>query len=101
MSYAGTLPDKGGLSKAGRALQKKTDRIGSVFPKPEGTPYEVSLQGQKVLDEILNHPNKVIIRDTTKKRYGDVFDIKIGNEKGMGVRFKTNGEFVGFLEPKS
>ncbi|QVL55879.1 MAG: hypothetical protein KFB95_01350 [Simkaniaceae bacterium] len=100
MSHAGTLPDKGPLSKAGRALQKKSDRLDSAFPKPSGTSHEVNLQGQKVLDEILNHPDKVVIRDTTKKRYGGVFDIKIGSEKGMGVRFKTNGEFVGFLEPK-
>ncbi|WP_053225345.1 hypothetical protein [Simkania negevensis] len=100
LSEAGTLADKGNLSKAGRALQKKTDRLDSVFPKPKGTPEEVSLQGQKVLDEILNHPDKVVIQDTAKKRYGNVFDIKIGDEKGRGVRFKTDGEFVGFLEPK-
>ncbi|WP_420421701.1 hypothetical protein [Simkania sp.] len=100
LSDAGTKTGKGKLSTAGRALQKKTDRLDSVFPKPKGTPEEVSRQGQKVLDEILNHPDRVVIQDATKKRYGDVFDIKIGSEKGPGVRFKTNGEFVGFLEPK-
>ncbi|WP_316355853.1 hypothetical protein [Candidatus Neptunichlamydia sp. REUL1] len=100
MSHSGTFHDRGGLSQAGRALQKKTDRLGSVFPKPSGNIHEVNMHGQKVLDEILNHPDKVIIRDTAKKRYGTVFDIRVGNEKGKGVRFTTEGKFIGFLEPK-
>lgn len=53
--------------------------------------------GQKVLDEILNHPDKVIIRGY-KPRFGDVLDIMVPD--GRGVRFTKDGkEMICFLEP--
>ena len=98
MSHAGTLSDKGPLSKAGRALQKKTDRLGSVFPKPKGTPQEVNMQGQRVLDDILNHPDKCILKEP-HLNFGEVLDIWHPN--GHGARFTTDGKkMIGFLEPK-
>ncbi|MCB1075501.1 MAG: hypothetical protein KDK59_08210 [Simkania sp.] len=98
LSEAGTLADKGKLSKAGRALQKKTDRLDSVFPKPNGTPEEVSLQGQKVLDEILNHPDKVIYFEKPKTLSFETLDIMVPG-KG-GARFTKDGKtMIGFLEP--
>ncbi|MCP5490324.1 MAG: hypothetical protein H7A42_04320 [Chlamydiales bacterium] len=98
LSEAGTLADKGKLSKAGRALQKKTDRLDSVFPKPKGTPEEVSLQGQKVLDEILNHPDKVITFERPPTLKFETIDVMIPG-KG-GARFTKDGkEMIGFLEP--
>jgi hypothetical protein len=98
MSHAGTFYDRGGFTKAGRALQKKTDRAGSVFPKPTGTPHEVNLKGQKMLDEILNHPDKVIIKKPHMD-FGEVLDI--WHPKGHGARFTKDGKImIGFLEPK-
>ena len=35
-------------------------REGSVFPKPIGTPKQINQQGQEILENILNHPNKKI-----------------------------------------
>jgi hypothetical protein len=100
MSHAGTFQDRGGFTKAGRALQKKTDRVASVFPKPTGTPAEVNLKGQKMLDEILNHPNKIIhFPDHLTDRYGvQLVDI-FAPGKG-GARFTRDGKkMIGFLEP--
>jgi len=58
LAEAGKTPDKGGLTKAGRALAKHGGRKGSVFPKPTGTPMQINQQGQEILENILNHPNK-------------------------------------------
>ena len=100
MTYAGTFHDRNGLSYAGRSLQKKADRIGSVFPKPSGNVYEVNLQGQKVLEEILNHPGKkIVFPDQLSKKFGfELVDIVVPN-KG-GARFTRDGKtMIGFLEP--
>ncbi|QVL56904.1 MAG: hypothetical protein KFB93_05830 [Simkaniaceae bacterium] len=99
MSHAGTSLDKGDLTKAGRALQKHGARIDSSFPKPTGNTTEINLQGQKILDEILNHPNKKIILDEASRSKEPVIDIFIPN--GHGARFTRDGkEMIGFLEPK-
>jgi hypothetical protein len=98
MSHAGTFHDRGGLSKAGRALDKKAGRIGSVFPKPKGTPHEINTQGQRVLDEILNHPNKTILKEP-HLNFGEVLDVL--HPDGHGARFTIDGKkMIGFLEPK-
>ena len=68
----------------------------TVFPKPIGHPTQINAHGQRVLHEILNHPEKKIIYNEFE-RYGSIVDIyapKIG-----GARFTTNGNFIGFLEP--
>lgn len=97
MSHSGTFHDRGGISKAGRALEKKAGRVGSVFPNPKGTPYERSLQGQQVLDEILNHPGKRISCEY-RARFGEV--IEIWHPDGRGAIFTRDGKkMIGFLEP--
>ena len=71
-------------------------RKDTVFPKPIGNPTQINAHGQRVLHEILNHPEKKIIYNEFE-RYGSIVDIyapKIG-----GARFTTNGNFIGFLEP--
>lgn len=100
MSHSGTIVDKGELTKAGRALQKHSERVNPTFPKPTGNPTEVNIQGQKMLDEILNHPDKQIIIQQLKRSNNDtVIDVFIPN--GHGARFTKDGkEMVGFLEPK-
>ena len=101
MSHAGTFHDRGGLTKAGRALDKKASRVGSVFPKPKGNVHEINAQGQKMLDEILNHPDKTImVRNEATARMGyEVIDIRLPD--GRGARFTKNGkEMICLLEPK-
>ena len=71
-------------------------RKGSVFPKPTGNPARINAQGQKMLESILKHPEKIICK-RPHPDFGNVIDIKIlGNG---GVRFTTNGEMIGFIEP--
>ena len=93
---AGKVLDRGALTKAGRALVKHGYREESVFPKPTGNPAQINEHGQKILETILNHPEKEIIPGEFK-RYGKVVDIKA---PGIGgVRYTDNGDFIGFLEP--
>jgi filamentous hemagglutinin len=72
-------------------------REGSVFPKPLGNPAQINEHGQKVLDKILNHPEK-IVKQYINSRYGPVIEIEspdIG-----GARFTGDGkEMMGFMEP--
>ena len=100
MSHAGTFHDRGGLSKAGRALQKKTNREGSVFPKPKGNIHEVNMKGQQVIDEILNHPNKkVFLKKVETLNYEECIDVLLPD--GRGARFTKDGKkMVGLLEPR-
>ncbi|MBI3211633.1 MAG: hypothetical protein HYZ47_02985 [Simkania negevensis] len=93
---AGKAVDRAGFTKAGRGLMKHGYREGSIFPKPTGTPVQVNEQGQKMLESILNHPEKkVVYKNTTS--FGEVMDV---HAPGIGgARFNSSGEMIGFLEP--
>ncbi len=78
-------------------LSWKEYRLGSVFPKPTGNPTKINEDGRKILDSILNHPEKQVFYDDPK-RFGPIVDIyapDIG-----GVRYTADGELIGFLEPR-
>ena len=99
ISHTGTFHDKGGLSKAARALQKKGSREGSVFPKPTGNVHEINMQGQKILDEMLNHPDKKVVFEYSPTLNNETLTIRLPD--GRGARFTKDGkEMIGFLEPK-
>ncbi|WP_051201266.1 hypothetical protein [Leptospira alexanderi] len=90
---AGNELDRNGLTKAGRALQKHGDREGSVFPVSSGSPSERNTQGEKVLQGILQSPDKII----RPNKFGgqDIID----NITKRGVRYNEDGSFRGFLDP--
>lgn len=93
---AGKVLDRAGFTKAGRALMKHSYREDSVFPKPLGNPSQVNEHGQKVLESILNHPERKVVHKHTNN-FGEVIDI---HAPGIGgVRFNSSGEMIGFLEP--
>ncbi len=96
-SNLGKKLDRGGFTKAGRSSMKHGYREGSVFPKPLGSPPQINNHGQEVLNEILNHPQK-IIKQYTHRTHGAVIEIEA---PGIGgVRFRGDGsEMIGFLEP--
>jgi hypothetical protein len=50
-----------------------------------------------MLESILNHPEK-IVEKLPHPDFGTVIDIMV--EGKGGVRFTTDGEMIGFLEPK-
>lgn len=87
---------KGDLTLAGRALQKHGSREGSAFPSAKGNPSAINEQGQKIVDSILNDPNKSFIQSNTG-RYGQVTDVM--SSSGRGLRYDAQGKLIGFLEP--
>lgn len=92
LSRAGQVNDRGGLTRAGRALDKHGGRTGSAFPKPTGNPACKNMQGQFQLDDILTHPQS----KSSINRFGgkDIF-----SPDGRGVRFDQENNFMGFLQP--
>ncbi|MCD5326452.1 hypothetical protein LQR33_01425, partial [Chromobacterium piscinae] len=87
---------KGDLTLAGRALQKHGSREGSAFPQAKGSPEQINEQGKKIVQDILNDPNKTVVVKNTG-RYGEVTDIV--SSSGVGLRYDSNGRLIGFLEP--
>ncbi|MDE3046644.1 MAG: hypothetical protein KGJ02_08415 [Verrucomicrobiota bacterium] len=78
---AGQVFDRAGFTRAGRALMKHGYRESSVFSKPVGNPAQVNEHGQRVLESILNHPERKILHGEFK-RHGKVVDIMA---PGIGV----------------
>lgn len=81
------------MTKAGRALDKHGGRPGSIFPKPVGNIHNRNVQGRFHLDDILTHPESV----TVSNRFGGQ-DIYVPD--GRGIRFDSENNFMGFLQPK-
>jgi hypothetical protein len=96
---AGQAFDRGGFTRAGRALMKHGYREGSVFPKPVGNPAQVNAHGQQVLEMFLNHPERTV-KCWKHKGLGPIMDVEV---PGLGgVRFSGDGEkMIGFLQPTS
>ena len=93
---AGNQPDKGNLSKSGRAAQKHGNRDGSKFPKIKGNPDNINTQGNNILKTILNDPDATALT-RYHARYGEVLEIKLPT--GCGARFTADGNtFIGFIE---
>jgi RHS repeat-associated protein len=97
LSRAAGAPDRGGLSAAGRQLQKHGGRPGSAFPSARGNPSAISHQGQQVVDDILTTPGATAVR-RHHARFGDVSEIRAPD--GRGLRYGSDGRFLGFLEPR-
>lgn len=94
---AGNAIDRAGFTKVGRGLMKHGYREGSGFPKPVGNPAQINAQGQRMLESILNHPEReCILYDSS--RMGKTVDIYAPNIGG--ARYSLEGEFIGFLEFK-
>ena len=94
---AGAAPDRNRLTKAGRALQKHSNRLHSAFPKPHpSTAANINRVGQNILQTILTDPHSK--RSTRHTRaFGKVIEIRAPD--GKGVRYSASGTFIGFLEP--
>jgi hypothetical protein len=89
---AGKAIDRAGYSKAGRGSMKHGSREETVFPKASGTPEKINEHGQKILEEILSDPKA----KSYANRFGgeDIFA-----SSGRGVRFDSDDNFMGFLQP--
>jgi len=58
-------------------------------------PQEVNAHAEKILSEIVNHPERIDIPGELK-RFGQVIDMY--EPSGRGARYDTEGEFICFLE---
>jgi len=89
--------DKGGLlTKAGKALQKHANRVGSKFKKVTGNEAAWNAEAEAVLNGILTHPNVTTVT-RNHARFGSVTEFKLPD--GTGARFSSDGKtFIGFLE---
>jgi len=96
LSRAAASVDRGGLTSAGRALQKHGEREGSAFPAPKGSPQSINQQGQHIIDDILTIPGGTTVT-RNHARFGQVIEIR--SPDGRGVRYAADGKFIGFLEP--
>ena len=93
MSEAGQVLDRGGYTRAGRALAKHGEREITVFPKGMGTPAQINEQGQNILHEILTDSQAAIYPN----RFGGV---DIFARSGRGARYDEKGFLMGFLQPR-
>ncbi len=96
LAQAGQILDRAELTKAGRSLVKKSYRDGSSYPKPVGAPEQINAHGQKMLDSILNHPEKITY-ERQHPKFGKIVEVIVPGK--VGARFTADGEMIGFLEP--
>lgn len=91
-----TQPGQGGVTPAGRALQKHASRSGSAFTGASGNARANTETALRYLREILENPERSVAT-SSHKTFGEVLKVRLPN--GQGAWFKVDGEFIGFLEP--
>lgn len=96
LAQAAAQPDRGGLTKAGRALAKHGNRPGSIFPKPKGNPQQMNQQAQEIVEEILNNPGTTITT-RTHPRFGEIIEVRAPD--GRRIIYDKHGNFITFFEP--
>jgi filamentous hemagglutinin len=85
-----------GWSKAGSHLQSHGQRPGSAFPRQRGSRNAINAAADKIVDDIVMDPRSTI-EGRHHRLYGHVLEVRAPD--GRGVRFSSNGSFIGFLEP--
>jgi RHS repeat-associated protein len=96
LSAAAGAADRGGLTKAGRALAKHGGRAGSAFAHPGGSAASLNATAQNIVDDILTNPGSTFTA-RHHGRFGNIVDVV--DPSGRGIRYNAKGEFVHFLEP--
>lgn len=96
MAKSGEIADRAGFTITDRSSMKHGYRRDSVYPKPVGNVKQINEHGQKILESILNHPEKEVY-EIYRFRHGTVIEV-VAPGKG-GARFTTDGQFIHFMEP--
>ena len=94
MARAAAAPDRGGLTRAGRALDKHgvgQRNSTSPFPAPRGGPAEKNAMGQFQVEDLLTHPQ------ATFKQLGRG-GIEVRVPDGRAMRYDADGRFAGFID---
>jgi hypothetical protein len=95
---AASVPDRGGLTAAGRSLTKHGSgaRPGNtLFPGATGNPAAINQQAKAIVDEILNNP-ATKFTDGFRGRFGKTIEAVAPD--GRGIVFDANGKFLFFKE---
>jgi len=90
------VPDRNGFTRAGRSLQKHSNRAGSPWQsyKPSRlNPTNYSAQTDELVMDILTDPASTSRAVNTRYFGHDFFA-----PDGRGLRFNTSGDFIGFLD---
>ncbi|WP_373273691.1 VENN motif pre-toxin domain-containing protein [Pseudomonas taiwanensis] len=95
VSAAASPVNKEGLTEAARALTKHASgqRSTGTFPKLSGGLEKQNATAERVVNEILKHP------DATYKNLSRG-GLEVRAPDGRGLRFNSDGSFSGFLDPK-
>ena len=92
--------DRGGqLTKAGRSLAKHgLDRRpgNSLFPSPKGSAFDINIQAQQVVEDIIGNPRTQITYGN-RKDFGRTIEVLAPDGRGIVYR-KSNQEFLFFRE---
>lgn len=96
LSQAAAASQRNGFTRAGNALAKHENRAMTAFPKAAGDAAAKNTAGQFIVDDILTNPASTFTNRQTG-RFGEVLDVVAPD--GRGVRFGSDGTFIGFLEP--
>lgn len=83
------------LEEAKTKLLMKSNKGSFLERMTPPDPKQVNELAEKILKEILAHPQKKMIQGELK-RFGNVVDIY--EPSGRGARYSASGEFIGFLE---
>jgi hypothetical protein len=95
---AAVVPDRGGLTAAGRSLTKHGGgaRPGNaLFPAATGNPAAINQQAKAIVEEILNNP-ATKFTDGFRGRFGKTVEAVAPD--GRGLVFDANGKFLFFKE---
>ncbi|MEM6456450.1 MAG: RHS repeat-associated core domain-containing protein, partial [Acidobacteriota bacterium] len=93
LSRAASVPDRNGLTAAGRSLQKHSSRPASAFDTKLTRASDLNQAGQAVVDEIVMSPGAI-------HRTNRLGGIDVVAPDGRGVRYNSDGSFRNFLEPR-
>jgi uncharacterized protein RhaS with RHS repeats len=97
LSRAASVLDRNGLTVAGRNLQSHGVRPGSGFPRVSGHA-NINRAAQDIVDDILTTPGTSTVTRHHARFNDIVTEIRAPN--GRGVRYSSDGRFLGFLEPR-
>ncbi len=98
LSKASSVPDRGGLTVAGRSLTKHGAgaRPGnSLFPKSTGNQAQINAQAQAIVNDILSNPATTYVKGF-RGRFGDTIEALAPD--GRGIVCDINGKFLFFKE---
>jgi hypothetical protein len=96
LARSATAAADDGVLAITRAIQKHSAREVTAFSPVTGNLAARNAAGRALADDILGNPATTFTQRTTG-RFGEVLDVVAPD--GRGLRFGSDGQFIGLLEP--